>query len=148
MSGYGNGKIYKLIHSDGRFYIGSTCDYPSSRFNKHKQSGLVREFVGDWDNVRIEVILKYPCENRQQLNIKEQEIIDSQKNELCLNKIRAKRRTRHEEFKETYERIKGTDKDYYATHREKNREKNRLYAKMYYEKHKERLKQESTNRTH
>lgn len=139
--GYDNGKIYKLVHKDGRFYIGSTCDCPSVRFSKHKKNKLVKEFDNDWDNVKIEVLEKYPCKTREELQIREQYYLDLLKNDKCLNKIRAKRRTRHEEFKIYYQSIKGTDGDHYAKYREANREKNKEYSKMYYEKNKDRILQ-------
>ncbi len=141
--GYDSGKIYKLIHKDGRFYIGSTCDYPSVRFYKHKRNGLVKEFHNDWDNVKMEVIEKYPCKTREELQTREQYFLDLLKNDNCLNKIRAKRRPRHEEHKANYQAIKGTDRDYYAKHREANREKNKEYSKMYYEKNKDRILQKA-----
>lgn len=134
-------KVYKLLHKDGRFYIGSTKDDLNVRFGKHKSNGLIKEFVGCWDDVSIELLEEVQCGTRKELNKKEQEYIDKLKNELCLNKIRASRRDRHDEYKEYYEKIKGTPNDHYAKHREANREKNRQYAKEYNAANKELIKE-------
>jgi hypothetical protein len=134
-------KIYKLEHEDGRFYIGSTQSDLNVRFQKHKANKLVIEFNDCWDKVKIILVEEVVCDNRKELQKKEQEYIDTLKNENCLNKIRACRKSRHDEYIETYSKIKGTDKDWYSKHREKNREKNREYAKQYATSNAELLKQ-------
>jgi hypothetical protein len=130
--------IYKLEHDDGRFYIGSSKDTLTIRGGKHKSNGLVKEFIGQWDKVKMEVIEEVKCDTRKELNVVEQRHLDIYKeNPLCLNKIRASRRSRSEEHKEKYAEIKGTDKDWFAKHREAHREENKVYARKYYEEKKE-----------
>lgn len=142
-------KVYKLIHKDGRFYIGSTGGCLSKRFYQHKINGLIKEFENDWTSVNIELIEKLKdCGSRAELNKKEQEYIDKLRTPLCLNKIRACRRTRHEEYVEYMNKVKGTEQDPYATHRKEHREENRLYAKSYYEQNKEALQQKARERYH
>jgi hypothetical protein len=129
--------IYKLEHDDGRYYVGSSFSTAEVRYGKHKTNGLVREFIGEWDKVRMNVIEEVKCDTRTELNQIEQRWIDENRTELCLNRIRASRRSRSEEYKETYAKIKGTEKDWYAKHREAHREENKVYARKYYEEKKE-----------
>lgn len=128
--------IYLMLHEDGRFYVGSTTCSGGDRFSKHKSNGLVKEFIGQWDNVAYIILEECLSETRTALQQCEQSWIDTMRSEqpdLCLNKIRASRRSRAEEFKEWYAKNKGTENDYYAAYRARNREKNREYARKYRE---------------
>ena len=138
MLGY-EGRVYRLRHEDGRFYIGSTKDSLAVRFGKHKINGLVKEFVDCWDKVIIELVEEVVCSSRKELQQREQAALDAADRALCVNKIRAMRRSRSEEHRETYARIKGTANDYYAAHRAANRERNRQYAREYYARNRERI---------
>jgi predicted GIY-YIG superfamily endonuclease len=97
MPDYKNGKLYKLQCDDGYYYIGSTCDELRYRLNGHKKdsrkhSTPLYQHINEigWDRVRIVLIEECPCENKQQLVRKEDEMIQlNLMNDLCLNTRRA-----------------------------------------------------------
>src|SRR6266576_1661973 len=77
------GKIYKITYIDDptQFYLGSTCDIPN-RFHNHKsaaprlRSKLHRLMIEKgFDKFIIELVLDYPCETKQELLEKEDELI-------------------------------------------------------------------------
>ena len=90
---YNNGKIYKLVCEDGCYYIGSTIQKLNLRFNSHKKSSKkevcnVYDHINDigWDKVQIELVENYSCNNKQELNKREQYYIDQSIDDLqCLN---------------------------------------------------------------
>jgi predicted GIY-YIG superfamily endonuclease len=91
---YNNGKIYKLVCEDGHYYIGSTVQLKLNlvinyhkRLSKNNTSRLYQHIntIG-WDKVYIEVIQNYSCNNKNELTMKEEEIINTSNNDfLCLN---------------------------------------------------------------
>lgn len=151
--GYEFGKIYKLQCIDGHFYIGSTINKLNVRFYHHKTASRNKntplyshvQIIG-WNNVRIELVEEFPCKNRTELRKRENEIIETEKeNPLCLNKNKA---IIEEKDKETY--MKNYRIDYDAQNKEhiraqkkeyksKNKEHIRLKAQEYYQKNKERI---------
>jgi hypothetical protein len=91
---YQNSVIYKLLCNDSYFYISSTTSTLKNRKCNHITESkkypekTVYKHINDigWENVKIEVILKYPCKSKKELNDKENELIQKEKgNELCLN---------------------------------------------------------------
>jgi len=90
---YNNSKIYKLICDDDHYYIGSTTQKLNHRFNNHKTLSKnnilhVYEHINTigWDKVHIELIEDYHCNNKNELNIKEEEHINKYNTDfLCLN---------------------------------------------------------------
>ena len=96
--GYESGKIYKLQCSDGYYYIGSTIQTLKARFTLHKRKAHQEGSVNNkkfshinelgWDNVEILLIEDYPCENKRDLEKKEQEFINLN-DLLCLNTQKA-----------------------------------------------------------
>jgi hypothetical protein len=104
---YKAGKIYKLTCTDGYYYIGSTIQKLYYRLNHHKyasKTGISRVYkyinsIG-CDKVKIELIEEYPCNDKQELNIREQYHINNSINDLlCLNN----------EFEEIYEENNNED---------------------------------------
>ncbi len=93
---YQNGKIYRLICEDGHYYIGSTVNQLNYRFNNHKvsskhKSSKVYNYINKigWDKVKIELVEKFPCKNKEELNKKEDEYISKLKDDkLCLNETK------------------------------------------------------------
>jgi hypothetical protein len=65
---YKNGKIYKITSSGGLAYIGSTRLPLKTRFRLHKTRDdySVAIHLGQSD-IKIELLEKYPCENRTEL---------------------------------------------------------------------------------
>lgn len=90
---YNNGQIYKLVCKDGHYYIGSTTQKLNHRFNNHKtlskkEVARVYDHINTigWDKVHIELVENYSCNNKQELNKREQYYINqSNDNLLCLN---------------------------------------------------------------
>jgi hypothetical protein len=91
---YSNGIIYKIVCDDGHYYFGSTTQLKLNLvFNNHKclsKNNTCRLYehihtIG-WDKVKIELVEKYPCMNKKELNTKEEEHINKSKTDfLCLN---------------------------------------------------------------
>ena len=96
---YKNGKIYKIVNDiNDQLYIGSTCLPLSKRLYNHKKECerdgssqrqlfvLAREH--GWSHFRIRLIEPYPCDDSEQLRMREQQHIDQLKlhsPQLCLN---------------------------------------------------------------
>ena len=91
MADYSNGKIYKLTSSNGDLvYIGSTTKTLQQRLSQH-QSNYKRwkvekyHFVtsfkvfDDGDDAVIELLEKYPCDSRKELELQERYYIESNK---------------------------------------------------------------------
>lgn len=130
---YSEGKIYKLICKDGHYYIGSTACTLGIRFAYHRSSIKNNKCGGKYEyfskvpigEISIELIENCPCDNKDQLNEREDELIKASfKDPLCLNTNRAFQAS---EDKKEY------DKKYY----ENNKEKIQANMKQYYEEHKE-----------
>lgn len=91
---YHSGKIYKLTHLDKMIYIGSTVVSLDIRLEYHKQNAKnyenkskIYEYIKNNDNINIEIIEKYKCENKQQLDSKEGEYIMKYYSEILNEKI-------------------------------------------------------------
>jgi hypothetical protein len=145
--GYERSKIYKLACNDGHYYYGSTIADLRSRLWGHKDSSKTMtsrvythiNSIG-WDNVKIELVEEFSCENRTQLRMKENTYICSSKNDpLCLNTLPAfaSDEEKHQRNIEYYEKNKDTilerNRKYCETHKDTIAE----IRKEYYEKNKE-----------
>lgn len=98
--GYNNSIIYKIYCLDNNvkdFYIGSTINL-QPRINRHKsyydngRKIKLYDFIrnnGSWDNWTYEIIKHYKCNNRDELRIEEQKIINAMKS--TLNDVKAYR---------------------------------------------------------
>ena len=147
--GYETGKIYKLSCSDGKYYFGSTIRPLKSRLASHKHASTKTETntaythiksIG-WDNVDIELIELFPCENKHQLLERETwHIIQHKHDVLCLNtrnpltdKNSDESKHIHADKCKTYyqdhrEEILQKRKEYNLVHREQRAEYSREYA--------------------
>ena len=121
MPDYSQGKIYRLTCDNPELiYYGSTVVPLRQRLKKHRAG------YKNWANdnskkycssfklfeaggIDIELVLECPCENNIELRQIEQTYLD---NDICINEQRAFRtkEQKREQSKETYERIKNTDK--------------------------------------
>ena len=134
---YANGTIYKLVDiAYTKCYVGSTCEKLSARMAKHRlkyklyQEGrspdkytsfiLFDEF--GLDNVKIELIESFPCDNRDSVRKREGEYIRS---ECCVNK-HYPNRTKSEYWQMTKESTKERREKYRSDHKEQRKEKDRL----------------------
>jgi len=131
MPDYQKAKIYKLWSpqaTEDEIYIGSTCDELYKRKNRHKKKAndcRSKILFEKYDDVRIELIEYYSCNNKAELLKKEGEYI---RNNKCLNRNVAGR-THKEYYQDNKERIQK-----YA---ENNKEKITEYQKEYYHNNKE-----------
>lgn len=165
---YKNGKIYRLLCADGHYYIGSTINNLKNRLANHKISSKdskakVYTYINSvgWDNVKIELVEKYPCLSKEALIKQEAFYINEMKeDDFCLNtnKPHVTKEEREENKKAYYEshkdEIKAKHKEYYADpavkektdayqaeYRKQNAEKRRAYTNQYKKDHSEQVKQ-------
>jgi len=136
--------IYKLINYDypELVYVGSTTNF-TKRKQCHKESCLneksknhnlkvyvtIREYDG-WENWNIIKICDYPCYNRREAELKEDEYMTELK--ANMNSHRAFR-TQKQYYEDNREKMK--------EYRENNKEKIQEYKKEYYEDNKEKIQE-------
>lgn len=92
---YHNGKIYKLTHLDKMIYIGSTTVSLETILNFHKEnsknpenkSKIYKYIKQHTDDIKIEIIEEYKCENKQELESKEGLYIMEYKSEILNEKV-------------------------------------------------------------
>ena len=97
---YQNGRIYTIRCYDDPdlIYIGSTAQPLYKRFSTHKAystyehcknrplyKAVNENYEGDWSQFYIELYEQYPCNNREELNKREGEIIRELGNTLNKN---------------------------------------------------------------
>jgi hypothetical protein len=139
---YKNGKIYTIrSHQTDQFYIGSTCSPLSKRLYEHKnsykcylngKSYFITSFeIVKYDDVYIELLEEYPCENKMMLRKREGELI---RDNTCVNKYIAGRNQ-----KEYKEQNKYKINEYIQKYREENKEQINEYRKKYRELNKEQI---------
>ncbi len=98
MPNYSNGKIYSIrfYDNDKLIYIGSTTQILAVRFGGHKQDlkcslfqYIQENYNGDFKNCYMELLEPYECNNINELNKKEGELIRKFKadnNYIVINK--------------------------------------------------------------
>jgi hypothetical protein len=138
MPDYKNGKIYKMWSPQGdEIYIGSTTQPLYARLHQHKIKSVCSSKIlfEKYNDVRIELIELYSCDNKEQLTKKEGEYIRKLD---CVNRF-IPGRTNKEWRENNKEKIKEKNKEYY----EDNKEHYKEYSKEYYENNKEKIKEYS-----
>ena len=119
MPDYSTGKIYKVINPQNEIiYIGSTTQKLSSRFCNHEHKG---------NGNKIILLENYPCNSREELNKKEQEIIDHFDNLLNI------RNAYIPEYKEYFKEYSKENKEKILQHKKKYYEENKKKQKVYYD---------------
>ena len=133
---YQNSIIYKLCHQNDlnneNIYIGSTTNF-RTRKNRHKlrttnkdtdgYNVFVYQFIrdnGGWDEWQMIPIEVFPCNGKEELEIRERYHIELLKSKL--NKI-IPTRTQKEYKKENKQKIKHINKEYYQQTKEERNEK-------------------------
>jgi len=133
MPDYSKGKIYKLWCPDNDLiYIGSTIQSLHVRLAGHKKqkdSCKSKLLFQASNEVKIELIEKFPCNDRMELNKREGELIRLKN---CVNKVIAGR-TGKEYYQDYKEIIILKRKEY----KKKNKEEIILKNKIYREKNKD-----------
>ena len=153
MPDYKKGKIYKLWSPHGteeEVYYGSTCNDLRFRKNGHKSKSKCTSNIlfEKYDDVRIELVEDYPCNNKEELNKKEGHYI---RNNPCLNKVIPCRtykeycednKEKKKEYRENNkEAIAEYNKEYYENNKKKIAEQRKEKSKEYYENNKEKIKE-------
>ena len=137
MPNYELGKIYKIIdNTNDNIYIGSTCERSLSiRIAKHRakyRMYIKNNSSGDYytsfeilknDNFSIILLEDYPCENKDQLRMRERYHIEKLN---CVNK-RIEGRTEQEYNKMYYEKNKEKLLNQYEMNKEAIKLKHREY---------------------
>ncbi len=153
---YQQGKIYKITDNAYiKTYYGSTTQALSSRMTCHRSLykngkgkmtsfNIFEEF--GVENCKIELVELYPCNSKNELEMREGFYI---KNNICVNKKIAGR-TKEEYKEDNKEKIALQMKEYYEDNKDKiilqnkeyykdNKEKIALQNKEYYEDNKEKI---------
>ena len=148
MPKYENSIIYKIKHNedydDANIYVGSTSNF-KNRKNGHKThcnnekdikyNYTVYQYIrdnGGWDNFIMIPIEPYPCNDKNELVIRDRHHIDLLR--PTLNKI-IPTRTQKEYYDSNKEQLLEKKKEYYIDNKEKIQEK----SKKYYENNREQL---------
>ena len=164
MPDYQKGQIYKLWSpqgNDNEIYIGSTVQPLYKRKNTHKASKKCSSKIlfEKYDDIRIELIEYFPCNNKQELGKKEGFYI---RNNDCINKNIAGRtkkeyiqdnkekikeyRNNNKEEKQEYDKeYRENNKDKIKEYRDNNKDKKKEYMKEYTDNNKEKIKEYREN---
>lgn len=137
MPDYSKGKIYMVASPNTNLiYIGSTTQSLSKRMGQHREKKRTEsKVIIEAGDAYIELIEEFPCENIEQLNKREGEIIRSRE---CVNKAIAGR-SKKEWYEENKEELLEKMKQYNTEHREEKI----VYLKQYYQNNKEKFKKYS-----
>jgi hypothetical protein len=132
---YHGGKIYALRSpSTDKIYIGSTIQPLFKR--KHEHKNKKNNDISKLDDFYIELLEDFKCENIEQLNKREGELIRLHNDKCCNKKIagRTKKEYREEvNYNKTYytnhmEDIKKQNKEYYEANKSIiNKKKKQIY---------------------
>ena len=138
------GRIYSLIHTDGRYYVGSTILAIEKRFQLHRSNNMVTPFKDEWESVRVMLIMESEFQSKQDLLQMEQDMIElCEDDELCINKHNAVNPlTRREEAKKFYK----NNPEKFQAYRESRREEAKEYARQYREDQKAGIQHTGTPR--
>ncbi len=134
MPNYQNGKIYKLVCDETNLtYIGSTTQSLSKRLCEHnydlKKNRL--KTISNMIEPKIYLVEDYPCERKEQLNMRERHFIENME---CINKNKPCR-TIKEHYLDNKEKICKRTKEHYKNNKEKHNE----LTRKNYEKNKDKV---------
>ena len=136
---YANGKIYTIrSFQTDKVYYGSTTQPLSKRFSKHKKDfknytqgnfSYISSFeILQYDDAYIELVENFSCENKEQLQKREGEIIrDNLTN--CANK-RIEGRTGQQYYLDNKEKIDKQHKQYYSDNKAKIDARNKQWTEI------------------
>ena len=155
MVNYQGGRIYTIRCKidDTLIYVGSTTQPLAKRWAEHRSKSkkdntrkLYQSINNNWGEWYIELYEEYPCDNREQLNKREGEIIRLIGN---LN-VKIEGRTKKEYYKEYHQNHREELLEAKRQYRINNKEYTKEYGKKYREEHKEELlaKNRARNKEH
>lgn len=139
MPDYAKAKIYQIISPNHPLpYIGSTTQPLCKRMVTHRtpSNHCSSRIVINAGDAYIELIEEYPCENKEQLNRREGEVIRQRE---CVNRCIAGR-TQTERNKARYEANRDAEKAYSKAYREANRDAVKAQKKAYNEANRDAVK--------
>jgi|688.fasta_scaffold138258_3 hypothetical protein len=135
---YHGGKIYTLRSpSTDKIYIGSTTQSLARRKALHKC--VKSNDISKLEDFYIELLENFKCENRDELNKREGELIRLNKDKCCNKQIAG--RTDKESMKAYRENNKEKILKKQNEYRDNNKEKIKESKKEYYENNKEKIKE-------
>ncbi len=136
MNKYQNGKIYKLVNTEGTLtYIGSTTQTLAKRKENHHSAykrwkngkcrfvSSFKIFDNDEDGCQIVLLEAVPCESKIELEKLERFYIETMD---CVNKVRPTR-TKKEYFEENKDKIQKQIKQYKIDNMDKIKQQNKQY---------------------
>ena len=94
MLDYSKSKVYVVKNKvNDLVYVGSTTLKLDNRFYLHKSRGstcslnyyVKNNFNGNWTNFYIELATDYPCNNKYELSLKEEEVLSQYPNHINKN---------------------------------------------------------------
>ena len=148
MPDYSKGQIYSIrfYDNDNLIYIGSTIQPLAKRFGAHKNNNecslyqyIQENFNGNFKCCYIELIEIFECNNKNELDKKEGEVIRQYKadnNYIVINKYIAGRDNK-QYYQENADKIKEHQKQYYQENADKIKEQ----QKQYYQENVDKIKQ-------
>jgi hypothetical protein len=146
MPDYSKGKMYSIrfYDNDKLIYIGSTIQTLSKRYGSHKLNFecslyqyIQENYNGDFKCCYIELLEPFECNNKNELDKKEGELIRNFKadnNYIVINR-KISGRDKKEYYQDNADKIKEQKKEYYQENADKIKEQN----KQYYQDNKEKL---------
>jgi len=153
MSDYSKSVIYMIKKKDDddneNIYIGSTKDFKQRKWDHKKSCNnpnsvgynmKVYQYIrenGGWDNFVMDVILAYPCNDKYQLKLREDEIICEINSKLNTNRAN---RGQKQYYQDNLDKIKEKKKKYHQKNKEKIKEQMKEYRELNEEKIKEQSK--------
>jgi hypothetical protein len=159
MPNYSNGKIYSIrfYDNDKLIYIGSTIQSLAVRFGGHKRhyncslyQYIKENYNEDFKCCYMELLEPYECNNKNELEKKEGEIIrhfKADNNYIVINKLIAGR-TNKEYYQDNADKLKETQKEYYRNnpdkikeYRKDNDDKLKEYQKQYRQYNADKIKE-------
>jgi len=125
---YKRGKIYTIRcrYDYSLIYVGSTIDKLAKRIARHrndKKCSLYQFVDDDWDNWYIELYEDFSCDNKEQLEKREGEII----REIATINKQIAGRTYKEYYQDNRDKILEQKKQYHQDNRDKILEKSKQY---------------------
>lgn len=150
MPDYSKGKIYciRSPHTD-EVYIGSTTQSLAKRLGAHKKEYIIwkngkRRYITSFklielNDVYIELVEEYPCQNKEQLNRREGEVMRHTEN--AVNKYIPGRTVKqfYAENPEKYEKLKQSAIEYSQKYRIENSDFVKERKKKYYDINKDKI---------